>query len=256
MADTTWATGDAATRKVWAKRWWIAAQEESYFYSHGYVGPENENRHIIVEKGDLEKSPGDRITMGQFSQLTGNGVTGDSQLEDNEEAMEDYTFTVTINQVRNGIRLLRMGSQRFAANKQLRTTAKTLLQTWMAEYIDENLFTALSDSPSKVVYAGDATSTATLEATDLFTLGLVSKACTLAEKAVPLIRGVPMAGERMYVCVMANDQSYDLTENEARWEQANRDAGPRTSKNRLWTGALGEWKNTIMHRHTNVPIST
>jgi N4-gp56 family major capsid protein len=257
MTDTTVLTGSASTAKRWARKWWMAAKHESFFYSRGLVGPEEETNYVIVEKSDLEKDKGDKITFGQWQHLSGSGISGDSTLEGSEEEMSDYTDDVTINQIRNAVRPNgRVTEQRHAAKQNtMRQVAKNLLKVWMADYIDSKLFTDLSTSPTKAIYGGDATATTDIESGDYFDLNLITKAETLAGKSTPLIKPVAMKGDRMFVCVMSLDQAYDLKEQSSRWEQAQREAQGRGNKNPLFSGALGMWDNTVLHKHQNVATS-
>ena len=64
MADWTFETTDALAEAQWANEWWREAKPESFFYGHGFVGP-NENSDIIVEFPDLMEKQGYSLTFGQ-----------------------------------------------------------------------------------------------------------------------------------------------------------------------------------------------
>jgi N4-gp56 family major capsid protein len=88
------------------------------------------------------------------------------------------------------------------------------------------------------------------------TLSLISKCVTYAKKANPMIvgpnvKGKPMAG----VIVMAPDQSFDLSERDAAWAQAQREAQKRGDDNPIFTGALGIHKSVPIHDHPRVGLS-
>lgn len=255
MADWTFATGDALTRKDWAKKWWIEARTESFFVENGYVGM-NEESDFIVEIPNLEKDQGDKVTYGQVRELGGAGVSDDSIMEGNEEEPSQYDDDVTLSMKRNAVRLAGMMSGQRPSDKDLRGKAKTLLTRWMAETIDQDIFTALATSLTKNIWGGDATATTDIEAGDYMTLSLISKAAAYAEKASPKIIGKPMNGERMWVCVMSPDQGFDVMERDASWAQAQREAMQRGRDNPLFKNALGIWRNTVLHKHTRVPLST
>jgi len=256
MADWTFATGDALTSQTWAKKWWAEAKSESYFYGQGLVGKSEEN-DIIVEFPDLEKEQGYQHSFGQVRNLTaGGGVSGDSTMEGNEVEPDVYDDQITINQQRNAIRTKGKLSDQYPSDKGVRQWAKMLLKRWMAETIDQDLFDALNTSPTKAIYGGDATATSTIQAGDYMTLALISKAIAYSKKATPKIMPTMIKGKRYYVVVISPDQEFDLTERDAAWAQAQREAQKPGYDNPIFSGALGIWKGTVIHSHEKVPIVT
>ncbi|MFA6290182.1 MAG: N4-gp56 family major capsid protein [Victivallales bacterium] len=251
MADWTFATGNALTRKAWAKKWWMEAKTESYFYENGFVGKSNSN--IVVEFPDLEKEQGDVITYGQLRELSGAGVANDSQMEGAEEAPLTYDDTLTLTQIRNAIRTAGRETEMRPSDNSIREYASELLKRWMAAQIDQAIFTAVESSATKTIYGGDATTTATIEAGDYMTLSLISKCVAYARKANPLIIGPNVKGKPMNgVIVMSPDQAFDLSERDAAWAQAQREAQRRGADNPIFTGALGIHKNVPIHEHPRV----
>jgi len=255
MADWTFATSDALTAQTWAKRWWIEAKTESYFYSQGLVGPSEEN-DVIVEFKDLEQNQGYQHTFGQVRELSGAGVTGDSDMEGQEEAPNVYDDAITLNQKRNAVRSAGKLSEQYPSDKAVRKWAKELLKRWMAGTIDQDIFTALGTSPTKALYGGDATATTDIEAGDYMTLALIAKCKAYARKATPKIMAVAVKGKRWHVIVISPDQAFDLTERDASWSQAQREAQKPGYDNPIFTGALGIYKNTVIHEHERVATAT
>lgn len=255
MADWTFTTADALTMQTWAKKWWIEAKTESYFYSHGFVGPSEQN-DFIVEFSDLEKSQGYQHTFGQIRYLSGGGVTGDSTMEGNEEVPDVFDDAITINQKRNAIRTAGKLSDRYPSDKATRQWAKTLLKQWMADVIDQDFFTDLGTSPTKVIFGGDATTTADVESGDYMTLSLISKCVAYSRKATPKIVGKKMKGKEGFAIVISNDQAFDLSERDAAWAQAQREAMKAGPDNPIFHTALGIHKGTAIHEHERVALST
>ena len=255
MADWTFTTSDALTAQTWAKSWWIEAKTESYFYGQGLIGPSEEN-DIIVEFPDLEREQGYQHTFGQVRNLSGAGISGDSDLEGNEEVPNVYDDAITLNQKRNAIRTKGKLSDQYPSDKSVRQWAKRLLKRWMAETIDQDLFTALNTSITKAIYGGDATATSTIEAGDYMTLALISKCVAYAKKATPKIMPVMLKGKRFYVIVISPDQEFDLKERDAAWAQAMREAMKPGYDNPIFNGMSGMWNNTVIHVHEKVPIVT
>jgi N4-gp56 family major capsid protein len=255
MADWTWTTSDALVSQTWASRWWREAKIESYFYGHGFIGPSEVN-DIIVEFPDLMREQGYQHTFGQIRDLSGSGVTGDSTMEGQEEAPTTFDDAITLDQKRNAIRTAGKLSEQYPSDKAARKWAKDLLKQWMAGTIDQDLFTALGTSPTKAIYGGDATSTATIESGDYFTTNLISKCAAYAAKATPKIIGKRMKGRVYGVIVISPDQSFDLITRDAAWSQAQREAQARGNDNPIFTGAEGVWDKTIIHSHSRVATAT
>ena len=84
---------------------------------------------------------------------------------------------------------------------------------------------SLGNNPTKVIYPGGATTTATIAAGMYMTLSLVSQCVTYGKKASPLIIGPDVKGKHMNgVIVMCPDQAFDLSERDAKLAQAQREA--------------------------------
>jgi len=256
MADWTFTTGNALTRQSWAKRWWIVAKTESYFYGMGFIGA-SELNSIIVEFPDLKGSPGYQHTYGQVRELGNAGIQGDATMEGNEEAPATYDDQITIDLWRNAIRTAGKLSEQYKSDQDTRKWAMELLKRWMAYKIDQDLFDALGTAPTKVIYGGDATSTPTIEAGDYMTLALISKCVAYSRKATPKIIG-PRVGSMQTngVIVISPDQAYDLRERDAAWAQAQREAQKPGLDNPIFTGSLGMHMKVPIHDHERVALAT
>jgi N4-gp56 family major capsid protein len=253
MSDWTFTTSDALTAQTWAKKWWIEAKTDSYFYGHGFVGKGTDN--IIVEFPELEQSQGYQHTYGQVRELSGAGVAGDSTMEGEEDTPDVFDDAITINQKRNAVRSAGKLSEQYPSDKAVRSWAEELLKRWMAALIDQDIFDALGTSATKAIYGGDATGTDSIEAGDYFTAALISKAVAYAKKATPMIVGKTISGSKKYVCVISPDQAFDLRTRDAAWSQAQREAKESGDKNPIFTDALGQWNNCVIHEHQRVATS-
>lgn len=253
--DWQFTTADATTAQTWQRSWWVEAKTESYFYGQGLVGT-NESASVIVEFKDLEQNPGYQHTFAQVRNLSGAGTLGDNTLEGNEEAPSVFDDAITIQQYRHAVRTYGRLSDRYPSDQKVREWARMLLQRWMADRIDQLIFTALGSSLTKCIYAGTAVSTATLTGTDYFTLQLISQAKAYAIKATPKILPVPIKGKKYYVVVISPDQAFDLKTRDAAWAQAQREAQIRGPENPIFTGAEGIWDNCVIHVHERVGVAT
>ena len=235
-------------QKAWARQLWKEAERDNFFAK--FTG-EGQNS-IIQMKTDLKKEAGDKITIPLVMRLTGAGVTGDNMLEGNEEALQIYDCTVTVDQIRHAVRLKgRMEEQKTALD--LRTAAKDGLKLWMKEKVESMIVDALTKNPTAehTIYAGTNTSEATISTTDTMSTALISKAARLARLSTPKIRRVPVDGKEYYVMLVDPYQARDLKSDE-RWISAQENCAERGSKNPIFTGMLGVWDGVILYDYENL----
>jgi N4-gp56 family major capsid protein len=249
--DTEVTTGAAEAAKRWAEDIWIELPERVFWGPYMQESPNS----IIQVKKELESQPGDRITFTLARQLTGAGVQGDATLEGSEEAVSFFSDDVTLDQFRNAVRLRGKMSERRTAFSQ-RMTAKQLLKDWLAAFIDNRIFTALSTSPTRAVYGGDAVSTATIESGDILTLSLITRAKTVARKATPQIFPVQIEGGDYFLVVVSPDSMHDIKTLDPNWAQAQREAQVRGNQNPLFTGAEGIYDGCVIRSCTRVAVTT
>ena len=256
MADWIFTTANALTRQSWAKRWWIVAKTESYFYGSGFIGTSEVNS-IIVEFPDLKGQPGYQHTYGQIRELGNAGIQGDATMEGAEEAPVTYDDQITIDLWRNAIRTKGKLSEQYKSDQDTRKWATELLKRWMAAKIDQDLFDAIGTALTKVIYGGDATATADIEAGDYFTLALIAKAVAYSRKATPKIIGSKVGSMQTNgVVVISPDQEYDLQQRDAEWAQAQREALKPGLDNPIFTGASGMKNKVPIHSHERVATAT
>lgn len=232
--------------KAWAKDTWTTALNNIFFGKFMGSGVDN----IIQVKEELKKEAGDSITMRLLMKLKGDGVTGDNTLEGNEEAMQYRDFTVTVDQIRNAVRLKgKMEEQKTSA--YMRKDAKTALSNWLTEYIDGQFFKKLSANPTKdrVVYAGGKTAASAITAADVFSTDVIGKAKRIAMTDTNAkIRPVSVNGKKFYVMIIDPWQARDLRKDE-KWLQAQEHAQERGDDNPIFTGALGTYEGVVIHEN-------
>lgn len=232
--------------KAWAKDTWTTALNNIFFGKFMGSGVDN----IIQVKEELKKEAGDSITMRLLMKLKGDGVTGDNTLEGNEEAMQYRDFTVTVDQIRNAVRLKgKMEEQKTSAD--MRKDAKTALSNWLTEYIDGQFFKKLSANPTKdrVVYAGGKTAASAITAADVFSTDVIGKAKRIAMTDTNAkIRPVSVNGKKFYVMIIDPWQARDLRKDE-KWLQAQEHAQERGDDNPIFTGALGTYEGVVIHEN-------
>ena len=112
---------------LWAKQLWKDVQDEMFWTTHGFVG---EGPSFPIQKlTQLKKEPGDTIKFGLTVKLSGAGKTGDDTLEGYEEAITSYDESVTVNQIRNAVRLAGKFEEQQACY-DMRADAKEKLKIW------------------------------------------------------------------------------------------------------------------------------
>lgn len=236
----------ALVRKGWAKDTWMAALNNIYF--NKFMGKDAGS--IIRIQDELSKEPGDNVTIPLLLKLSGAGVTGDSTLEGNEEALQYRDFNVQINQYRNAVRLTgRLEEQKSAL--KLRTDAKAALQNWFTELVDGKFFTVFSANPTagRVIYAGTNSAESTIADTDKFTADLIGKAKRIAQMDTnSKIQPVKVNGANHFVMIIDPYQARDLKA-DPKWVSAQESANIRGETNPIFTGALGMWDNVIIHEN-------
>lgn len=248
-----------------------------------FVGEDANN--IVQVSRELGKKGGDTETFGLVTRLSGDGVTGDDELEGNEEAMNSFSEQVSIDQIRNAVRLKGKLDASKVVYDQIKS-ARENLRIWMREFIIRQTFlklggvtnttlvdtngvaysvrTTWSNTPDYIPDADEAagsgnryicaktTGTDAMGATDTMTLDLVTKAYTVAKLANPQIQPLDIDGESMYVMFLHPLQARDIRLS-SDWKTAQENAQRRGENNAVFGAALGVWSNIILLENEFVP---
>lgn len=250
--DTEFGTGAAEAVKRWATEVWREAPAEMMW---GKFVTKDSNGIIQEKSNELEGKPGDEMTFSLSRKLVGEGVTDDEDLENQEEQLPYYSDTVVLSQRRNAVRLKgRMSERRTAFNQ--RQDAKDHLKTWLAEAVDDDIYTKFSTSPaaSRQVYPAGITAVSGLANANVIAPVIIDRTVAKAKKASPKVYPVRVAGRDWYVLILHTDVAYDL-EQDATWHAAQRDANVRGDENPIFTGRLGFWRGCVVHEHEKVPVA-
>lgn len=271
MAATTYGVGDALTGNLWAKDLEAEALKKTYFGK--FIGSSADS--LIHRKTETSKSAGDKITFGLRTLATGDGVQGDGVLEGNEESLTTYSDSVYINQLRHAHRSGgKMSEQRVLFN--MRTECRDSLADWWAGRLDTcfaNQICGMSNltdtrytgnnsavAPSQYVYGGDATSEASIDSADVFSLTVIDKAVEKAGTMSPMIRPIKYQGEDVYVAFLHDYQVTSLRTNTSsgQWLDIQKAAlqGGSGKNSDIFTGALGMYNGVILHKWNRIPTSS
>lgn len=181
----------ALQKKLWRKELYKHVMDESYFSQSGMMG-EGEN-NIVQVLNDLKKEPGDTITIPLTAKLSGKGVAGDAELEGNEESINPYSDSVSIDQMRNAVRLKGKYDEKRNVY-DMYSDAKDKLKIWGSEFIERQVFLKMAGvSVSSLVDVNGVEQIGTsIDGTVLSTWSNTPDGVTSAEEAAG-------TGER-YIC--------------------------------------------------------
>lgn len=272
MAQTEYGLNHPLAVKLWSKDLMEEALKETYFSRFMSTGTDN----IVQRKTETSKGAGDKITFGLRMQLSGAGVQGDSTLEGNEESLTTYNDAVVINQLRHAVRSAgKMSEQRVPFS--VRDESKSGLRDWWADRLDTWFFnqltgfTAQSDTrysgnqaaiaPSSTRLVGANADTTegsvSVTASAIFSLRLIDRAVAKAKTVNPLIRPVSVDGSKYFVAFIHPFQTFQLrqTTSAGQWQdiQLHAMTGGETTKNPIFTGALGIYNGVILHESVRIP---
>lgn len=270
MAVTTFATNDALAVKLWAKALSVEALAETYIQR--FIGEGSDS--LIHLKTDLSTKAGDALTFGLRGLLAGRGVTENQVLVGNEESLTTYSDRLVINELRHAVRVRNVGTiddQRIPFS--MRKEAKDGLVEWFTDRFDTVFFnhicgnTLVTDSAytgnnaipaaTRILRPGNATDDVSLTAANqAFTLDLLDRAVERAKLAKPLFRPIRYKGSDKWVCFLHPVQVTSLRTNTAvgQWLDIQKAAlaGGEGKSSGIYTGALGEYNNVVLHESWRV----
>ena len=262
----------------------VDVSKKSYF-NKKFMGVGEEAQTPIQMLPHLENDAGETISYDLVMQLKMQPVEGDNTLEKKEEDLKVYTDSVYIDQLRGGVNTGgRMARKRTIHD--LRKIGRVRQSEWWARIFDEIYFMYLSGArgvnsdfvfptsytgfannafvapdSEHIMYAGAATSKATVAATDKLTLTTVDKLVAKADMlgggttGIPSIQPCEIDGEPHFVLVMNPWQEYDLrtSTSTGQWLDIQKAAAASEGRNNpMFKGGMGMYNNVILHKHKNV----
>ncbi|MBD9539917.1 N4-gp56 family major capsid protein [Ensifer sp. ENS04] len=278
MTQTVVAFGDPKAQKKWSGALFIDITRKSYF-DRKFIG--TDDTFCIQRLTDLESEAGDTITFDLSVQLRNRPTYGDQRLEGKEENLRFATDQLKIDQMRHGVSAGgKMSRKRTAHN--MRQIGKNRLSDYWAKFNDQMIFIYLSGSrginedfiedvawaghaenpveapdAAHILYGGDATSKASLDANDKMSRAVIERAQVQARmmsakdpknaNMMPLM----INGEAHYVTVMNPFQEHDLrNSDQGGWLDIQKAAATAEGKNNpIFKGGLGMINNTVLHSH-------
>lgn len=136
MPDTSLTNFAALTSKqklAWSREFWSATRDQLFVKRFLGTG-ENAMIQRITELTPTEK--GDQCVMQLVADLVGDGVVGDNEREGNEEAMQAFDQTITIDLLSHGVK----SKGKLAEQKSVikfREQGRDKLAFWAAQRVDQ-----------------------------------------------------------------------------------------------------------------------
>lgn len=269
MALTTARAG--LTPQQWDDKFFAAYIRENRFAR--YMGTDENS--IIQLKEDLTKKAGDSVTFALVNELTGAGVTGNTTLEGNEEALDSRSFRLYVEPLRHAVAVTDWDEQKSAID--LRDAGKMMLKMWAMTKMRDEIITALGsingiayasateaqkdawlvDNADRALFGAlvsnassldHSTALATIDNTnDKLTPELVSLAKRYAQNASPKIRPIRINDDEEWYVMFCNQRAFRDFSINATVTQANRDARERgVLTNPIFKGGALVWDGVIV----------
>lgn len=266
MALTT--VNSANVEELWDNQFFAEYVRANRFKRYMGMGTNS----IIQVKKDLAKKAGDGITIPLIVKLEGAGVTGNSTLEGNEEALGNYGHKIDIDTRRHAVAVTDHDQQ--FTGIDLRNAAKDQLKTWAMSKLRTDIITALGSingtaygsategakdtwvaANSDRVIFGDGTvggysdhSADLLTVTSSMTLdrATVSAARAKAEMADPGIRPVTVGEDSENFVMFVGSGAFRDLKNDLAGNLAN--AQERGDGNPLWRDGDLMWDGVVIRK--------
>lgn len=274
--ETDFGALSTAEKRLWAAEAWQAGRDENYFYRNGFVAKgQNTPVSLVTELTETER--GAECVLQLVLDMQNDGTVGDNKLEDNEEQLINDAQIIRIDQLRHGaVSKGEMSEQKTVI--RFRAQAKEKLKFWMADKLDELMFLATAGrafslktdgstrtnsqlpslsfgadvaaaSTNRIMYAGSATSEATLTSTDKMSWATILRAKTMAKRKK--LRPIREGGKEYFVLLMSGEQERDVC-NDPTYQAIVKAAGERGHKNPLFTNAMAVVSGIVLHSHNKV----
>ena len=282
MSRTIVGLNDAKAVKHFSAALAVDTARKSYF-AKKFTGKGEDTQMPIMLLTELENDAGEYISYDLSMQLKMEPVEGDTELEGKEEGLTFYTDGLYIDQARGGVN----GGGRMTRKRTLhkiRKVSRARQSDWWARVFDEVQFMYLSGArgvngdfvfgtdytgrannsfsapdSDHIIYGGDATSKATIDAADKMAVGLIDRAVAKADMmgggstGIPKLQPIMIDGEPHFVCVMNPWQEYDMrtsATSAGSWIDIQKAAATAEGrKSPIFKGGLGMYNNVVLHKH-------
>lgn len=276
MGTTTVGTGSTLTVKQYQQN---RISEEALKFNtigqRGFMGDSANN--ILVVENALSKDAGDSVDYYLEMNLQGAGVGSNETARGNEEQLVYHNDTLKIDERFHSVLIKgKMTDQR--TRIKLRKRAPRALGRWGGEWLNELFWTMITGErgtnngklasnftgfagntltvadSDHVLYGGDATSKASIDATDKFDLTLIEKNVTKAETLSPQVMPISLDGDNKWMMGIHPYSARDLrtNTNNFQWADFQKAVTQGGGKGLYTKNALGEHADTILFKSQDV----
>jgi N4-gp56 family major capsid protein len=269
-------------KTAWSLDFWKRARNASFVEKFTGTGPNS----MIQRVTELRKNEkGARAVLTLLSDMQGDGVAGDRQLEGNEEALLSHDRVIRMDQLRDAnVQEGRMADQKSIVN--FRFTSRDMLAYWMSDRIDQLAFLTLAgvtyargtngvlrpvsdlpnlefaadvappsanrrlrwDSTAKALVANAATTDVTVDDKPSYAM-LVELKAYARSRYMRGLRGD--GGEELYH-VFLSPQAMAKLKLDPDYIANLRGAGPRSASNQLFAGGVTTVDGLVIHDFRHV----
>ncbi len=244
---TNW---DAIVPEYWDKAIMAEADREALFSK---LSGNDGSDAPVLERMDLTRQKGDKITFSTLQRLLGAGVSGTTALEGSEEKQVPGTYNVTVELYRHATAADEIAT--VEALHSFPVEARRQLSDWLQRFLDDQVSDqVLNQDTVSTLYAGGKTSRGDLAAGD-----------TLLPHE---LRRIHMAGQRrgvkpfrqvrgmklnfpVYGAIFSEVDYYNLV-NDPDFRQDVRLAGIRGDNNTALSGAIDMYDGVLIYRWSQV----
>lgn len=229
--------------EIWEKRLRYDAARKSFW---GTMKGGEGSEKPIIEKDDFVNQAGDVIHIQVMSELYGPGVTGENTARGNEDKLSTGQFNVTVDWLRKVVAVTKKVKKE--VNFEIMQEARIRIANWLARELDRQVFLDLTTDTTHTLYAGNATSEATLGDDDTFTTNELDRIKLALDRkgAIPL--SVESKGGQEtyhYGCVISEVDEFNLRGDD-RWLDAVKLSQLRGDNNPIFTGRPVEWNGLLV----------
>jgi N4-gp56 family major capsid protein len=276
MSVTDFGALQIAQKRVYSARLWQHARDQSFFFANGFIGKNDKESGSVIQRVTelTETERGLECVMQLVQDLQNDGVVGDNELDGNEEALINDAQVIRIDQLRHGTKSKgEMAEQ--ATVLRFREQSKEKLGFWLSDKLDELMFLTISGraytlktdgttrvgsqlpslrfagdvsapTSGRIIYAGSATSEATLTASDKLSWAVIVRGRSTAQRK--RLRPIRSGGKEYYALLITTEQERDLDLDPTYQTIVSR-AGKPGDKNPLFTGAKAVVGGVVLHAH-------
>lgn len=278
MARTVYGVGDPSAVKRYSAVLFQDVARDGWWTSR--LARKGRDAEVPVQiLTELEKDAGDTISFDLFAQKRNRATFGDDRIKGKEEAMQKFTDSVEIDQVRSSTSAGgRMTRKRVLHD--LRLVARKLEADWWTRWKDEALncyaagargmnedfiedvdWTGFANNAFQApdadhqLYGGSATAKNNLTNADGITLALIDKLVAKAKTfgggttRKPRIRPIRVDGENHFIFTMSPQDEKTLRSNTStgQWLDIQKAAATaQGTKNPIFRGGLGMYNNVVL----------